>query len=107
MNTPCLKEDSIEQLNGIVRSHMEDKDRHVEGVKEELKTMRENHLHHIQNATESQARSQIEVERRLGEINVLSMKTSTNQEWLLKYHWIVATSSIGALITSLLGLILK
>jgi hypothetical protein len=106
-NKNCIQKDSIERCFVTIDNHIKDNLRHVEGVHQELKLMRENHLHHIQQATETQARSQIETERRLGDINILSTKTAVNQEWLLKYHWIVATTSIGALVTSLLNLIMK
>lgn len=32
-------------------------------------------------------------------------KTTTNVDWLLRYHWVVATASIGALIAGLINLI--
>lgn len=85
--------------------HISDNTRHVEGVRLELQVMRENHLSHMEKALESQAVTAIQNERRFANMETLSTRTATNQEWLMKYHWIVATSSIGALVASLLGLI--
>lgn len=87
--------------------HITDNSRHVEGVRIELQIMRENHLTHIQRATEQQADASIQNERRLANMETISVRTATNQDWLMRYHWIIATSSIGALVASMLGLILE
>jgi len=119
MNDEHLQQ--IQEIRGELRScttdmgrtmntldgHVTDNSRHVEGVRIELQVMRENHLTHIQRATEIQAEQAIKMTARIGEMETLAAVTKTNLDWLMRYHWIIATSSIGALVASLLGLILK
>ena len=52
-------------------------------IKDEIKLMKENHLAHIETDMS---------------------KMQTNLEWLIKYHWIIATAAIGALVASLINL---
>lgn len=97
----------IEKCMDTLNTHVQDTTRHVEGVRIELQVMRENHLSHIQRATESQAQSALENERRLASMETAVVRVATNQDWLIRYHWIVATSSVGALVTAIMGLVLK
>lgn len=90
-----------------LEAHLSDTDRHVEGVRKELQIMRENHLAHIQRATEQQADSAIATLKRVSEMEKIAAVTETNLSWLMKYHWIVATSSIGALVASVLGILMQ
>ena len=62
----------------------------IDDIKENIRDIKENHLAHI-------------------EPDVAVVKTDlavvkTNVEWLMKYHWIVATASIGSLIASIINM---
>lgn len=59
------------------------KDTHTE-IWKEIKDIKENHLAHI-------------------ETDMATVKT--NQDWLMRFFWIVATASIGGLITGILNLL--
>ena len=59
-------------------------EKRIEKIEEEIRIIRENHLEHI-------------------EIDLA--KVTTDVGWLMKFFWIVATSSIGGLITGVLNLI--
>ena len=43
----------------------------------------------------------------LGEIKIQTIKIKTDVCWLKRFFWIVATSSIGALLVSLFNLLLR
>lgn len=58
----------------------------VNDIKDSIRDIKENHLAHI-------------------EPDLASVKT--NVEWLMKYHWIIASASIGALVTGLINLMSK
>lgn len=105
MEHACIQKESLEKCMSKMDEHINDNSRHVEGVRIELQVMRENHLAHIQRATEAQATSAVEQERRLASMDKTIATSSTNLEWLMRYHWLVATSSIGALVVGVLGLI--
>lgn len=54
-------------------------------IKSDIKVIKENHLAHIQ----------------------VDMATqTTNIDWLMKFFWLIATASIGALLTGLVTLLL-
>ena len=55
----------------------------IQNIEEDIKNIKENHLTHI-------------------EIDMA--RTSSNVDWLMKYHWIVSSASIGALVTGLINL---
>ena len=55
-----------------------------------VENIRDNHLAHIG--------------ADIGALKIQTEKTQTNQEWLMRYHWITATASIGAVITGLVNL---
>ena len=43
----------------------------------------------------------------MGQVRDRLTKIETNLDWLMKYFWIIATSSIGALVTGVITLISK
>ena len=67
-----------------LKSHIVEEEKKVNTIHDDIKDIKENHLAHIQ---------------------VDMTKVTTNVEWLLKYHWIVATAAIGGLIAGLLNLV--
>jgi len=40
-------------------------------------------------------------------ISIDLAELKTNQSWLLRYHWMLMTASVGALVASLANLVLK
>lgn len=56
----------------------------IKDIKDSITKIKDNHLAHIQVAME---------------------KTSTNVDWLMRYHWIIAGASIGGLVTGILNII--
>ena len=65
-------------LEEHLKTHMEADGKFQEEVGGDIKVIKENHLAHIQT-----------------DIAILK----TNVDWLMKYHWLIASSSIGALVT--------
>lgn len=61
-------------------------DRRIEALEKEVKEIKENHLVHIQEA-----------------LAVIK----TNQEWIMKFFWIVMSASIAGLITGLINLLTR
>jgi hypothetical protein len=61
-------------------------EKRIEKIEEDIKTIKENHLSHIQE-----------------DLAVVK----TNQEWIMKFFWIVCTASIAGLITGLINLLIK
>lgn len=43
----------------------------------------------------------------VGKIQVDISKITTDLEWLKKFFWIVATASVGSLVATLIGLLIK
>ena len=66
-----------------LKSHIVEEEKKVNTIHDDIKNIKENHLAHIQ---------------------IDLAKTSTNVDWLLKYHWIVATASVGGLVAGLFNL---
>ena len=66
-----------------LKSHIVEEEKKVNTIHDDIKNIKENHLAHIQ---------------------VDMAKTSVNADWLLRYHWIVATASIGGLLAGLFNL---
>ena len=66
-----------------LKSHIVEEEKKVATIHDDIKDIKENHLAHIQ---------------------VDMAKMGTNVDWLLKYHWIIATAAIGGLIAGLLNL---
>lgn len=61
-------------------------EKRIEKLEEEIKEIKENHLSHIQE-----------------DLAVVK----TNQEWIMKFFWIVSSASIAGLITGLINLLIK
>jgi len=66
-------------------------DKQLDGICNTLASIKDNHLTHIESSMNQIENSHIELK--------------TNTQWLIKFFWIVATASIGGLITSVLTLI--
>ncbi len=66
------------------QNHMQDK--RLDGLEKSVNEIKNNHLVHI-----------------LQRIT----KTSTDVDWLKRFFWIVATASIGGLVTALLNLLIS
>lgn len=82
---------SLESLEEKFNDHMQADLRFRESIfdetkeiKGDIKIIKENHLTHIQAST---------------------VKLETNVDWLMRYHWIIATSSIGALVAGIINFI--
>ena len=65
----------------------------IKKIQEELKDLRENHLHTLSEV--------------VNEIKVNIAEIRTNLTWLQKFFFIVVTASVGGLLTAILNLILK
>ena len=65
-------------------------DGRVTELSDVVANIRDNHLAHLKSD--------------IGSLSVQAEKTQTNQEWLMRYHWISATASIGAVVTGLINL---
>ncbi len=61
-------------------------EKRIEKLESDIKEIKENHLSHIQE-----------------DLAVVK----TNQEWIMKFFWIMATASIAGLITGLINLLIK
>jgi hypothetical protein len=61
-------------------------EKRIEKIESDIKELKDNHLSHIQ--------VDIEV-------------VKTNQQWLMKFFWIIATASVAGLITGLINLMIK
>lgn len=61
-------------------------EKRVEKIENDIKEIKENHLSHIQE-----------------DLAVVK----TNQEWIMKFFWIVITASVAGLITGIINLIIK
>jgi hypothetical protein len=70
------------QIQDLYRKH-DEVNKAVGKVSETVTIIKDNHLAHIA---------------------VDLTKTTNNVEWLLKYHWVIATASIGGLIAALINL---
>lgn len=75
---------TLGELSRRFEDYTKKKDALDESMSSDIKTIKENHLFHI-------------------EADVREIQT--NLAWLLKYHWIIATASIGGLCASLANLI--
>ena len=61
-------------------------ERRIESIESEIKSIKENHLSHIQE-----------------DLAVVK----TNQRWLMRFFWIVTSASIAGLITGLINLLIR
>jgi len=62
----------------------------IKNIKDDIRNIKENHLSHI--------------EEDITNIKTGMAKIATNQDWIMRFFWVVATSSIGALIAGLFNL---
>ena len=81
----------LERIANALEQHTEHDDVRFGRIEEKLDIIKDNHLAHIQEDIADQT-------------SKLATNT-TNTEWLMKYHWIVATASIGALVASVINLL--
>jgi uncharacterized membrane protein len=61
-----------------------DTEKRIETIESDIKELKDNHLSHIQE-----------------DLAVVK----TNQEWIMKFFWIVATTSVGGLIAAIINLL--
>ena len=61
-------------------------EKRVEKIENDIKEIKENHLSHIQE-----------------DLAVVK----TNQEWIMKFFWVVITASVAGLITGIINLLIK
>ena len=66
-----------------MHNHME---KRIERIESDIKEIKENHLSHIQ---EDMA------------------VVKTNQQWIMKFFWVVITASVAGLITGIINLLIK
>lgn len=71
------------QIKDLFKKHEEVKDE-VRAVRGTVENIRDNHLAHI---------------------SIDMASTKTNVEWLLKYHWIIASASITAMVVGIINLL--
>jgi len=83
--------EKFDYLKELLDSHIVADGKKFDSINETLKFIKENHLMHIEKSMNSIENSHIKLE--------------TNTDWLLKFFWIIAGSSIGALVTSVFNLI--
>jgi len=65
----------------------------IKEIKRDIKNIKENHLSHIQ--------------EEITNMKVTVSTVSTNQDWLMKFFWIIATTSVAGLVTGILNLIIS
>lgn len=70
------------QIQDLFKKHEEAKSE-IQSVRSTVENIRDNHLAHI---------------------SVDLATTKTNVEWLLKYHWIIATASVSAMVVGIINL---
>jgi len=61
-------------------------EKRIEKIEADIREIKENHLSHI-----------------LEDMAIVK----TNQQWLMKFFWIVATASVAGLITGIINLMIK
>ena len=66
--------------------HNNTMEKRIEKIEADIKEIKDNHLSHI-------------------EEDMAVVKT--NQQWLMKFFWIVATASVAGLITGIINLMIK
>ncbi len=65
----------------------------IKAIETDIKNIKENHLYHIQND--------------ISNMKVSVKEVSTNQNWLMKFFWIIASTSVAGLITGIINLLTK
>ena len=63
----------------------------IKEIKCDIKNIKENHLCHIQSE--------------ISDMKITVKGVSTNQDWLMKFFWIIATTSVAGLVTGILNLV--
>ena len=105
--SPARNMDTLQELRNDIKDQKDDLRIHAENdkrfqdgtiamvdeIKGDIKVIRENHLAHIQVS--------------IGKIEVDSGKIITNVDWLMRYHWIIASASLGALVVGVIGLMVQ
>ena len=66
--------------------HNNTMEKRIEKIESDIKEIKDNHLSHI-------------------EEDMAVVKT--NQQWLMKFFWVVATASVAGLITGIINLMIK
>lgn len=61
-------------------------EKRIEKIENDIKDIKENHLSHIQSDM---------------------AEVKTNQQWLMKFFWVVATASVAGLVTGIINLLSK
>lgn len=83
--------EKFDYLKELLDNHIIADGKKFDTINETLKLIRENHLAHIEKSMNSIENSHIELK--------------TNTQWLLKFFWIIATTSVGGLVTSVFNLL--
>ena len=65
----------------------------IKAIETDIKNIKENDLYHIQND--------------ISNMKVSVKEVSTNQNWLMKFFWIIASTSVAGLITGIINLLTK
>lgn len=81
----------MKSLEEVLEAHTKQDDERFERIEVKLDTIKDNHLYHIEKDMAQQTEKIVAV--------------TTNVDWLMKFFWIVATASIGGLITGVLNLL--
>ncbi len=68
-------------------------DERIAKIEKQVDVILNNHLPHLSDAVAT--------------VDVNLAKITTNVDWIMRFFWIVTTSSIGALGAAVLGLVLK
>ena len=84
-------EEEVKRLTTQMDKHESRDVERFEKTDEKLDAIKDNHLAHMQTS--------------MNNMGILLTKTTTNVSWLLKYHWIIVTASIGAVITGIFNLL--
>lgn len=77
----------IKDCTDKLHEHIADNDTHVGEVKADIKLMKENHLAHMQASLQT--------------MELAMAKIATNQDWLLKFFWLLAGTVVGNMLIGL------
>jgi hypothetical protein len=83
--------EDIAKLQEAFSHHSKMDDERFQGLQTTLNIIKDNHLAHI--------------EKSLNKIENDFIAVKTNQEWQLKFFWIIATGVLGALVTAVATLL--
>lgn len=87
------KQSKTDDLSIRLKDHIIEEQSHITEIKEDIKSIKENHLAHIQEAMTS--------------MKITTESLKTDMDWVKKFFWIIAGASIGGLVTGLINLIVK